>query len=197
MRKDRVEGKDPNLVAAAASASGIDELLDVLRPEAERYCLQFTHNRHDAEEVAQEAFLRVLATYPDVKEIERFRAVLFTVMSNLCISLSRRRVCREKYASKQETEFRSARPATDDDPARQALGKELSEAIENAFEVLPPNQRLALYLRSKQQLSYEDIAKAMGASIDDVKVWIHRGRKQMHRRLAPYLGSDKGVGTQE
>ena len=58
-----------------------------------------------------------------------------------------------------------------------------SEQIENALAELPENHRSALMLREFGELSYSEIAAALDATVDRVKVWIYRGRKQLAQLL--------------
>ena len=64
---------------------------------------------------------------------------------------------------------------------------ELEEAFTHALESLPENHRTALLLLKQQELSYEDIAATMGASVPSVKTWIFRGRQKLRELLRDHL----------
>jgi RNA polymerase sigma-70 factor (ECF subfamily) len=69
---------------------------------------------------------------------------------------------------------------------------ELEEAIEAALAELPPSQRAALLLLRFEDLSYKEIAQALGITVMAVKSLINRGREGLRRRLARFLGGRRG-----
>lgn len=170
------------------SPRAVEEWLEAVRPDALDYCNRRLRNDHDAEETTQEAIIRVLAGYPRLKDLSEFRAILFTILNHLCADLSRERVVQTSRLSRiSGSEIGSELR----DPAAQLLGRELTQSIAAAFALLPSNQRLALYLCTHEQMSYAEIAGAMGKSLAEVKIWIHRGRKRVQSQLSGYL-KDEG-----
>jgi RNA polymerase sigma-70 factor (ECF subfamily) len=167
----------------------VEEWLEAVRPEAIDYCNRRVRNDHDAEEATQEAIIRVLAGYPQVKELAEFRALLFTILNHLCTDLTRDRATQSERLTRYA---RGDSSRENKDPAAQLLGRELAQSIAEAFAQLPANQRLALYLCTHEQMSYDEIAGAMGKSLAEVKIWIHRGRKRVQAQLAGYL-KDEGA----
>ncbi len=63
---------------------------------------------------------------------------------------------------------------------------EIEEALEMALEKLPENQRTAILLLKQQELSYEEIARAMEAPVTSVKTWIHRARQTLKDQLRDF-----------
>jgi RNA polymerase sigma-70 factor (ECF subfamily) len=63
----------------------------------------------------------------------------------------------------------------------------LQEKIDEALAELPENQRTAILLCRRDDLSYEDIAKVLGCSVSATKSLIHRGRETLKEKLKPYL----------
>ena len=59
--------------------------------------------------------------------------------------------------------------------------------LERALMQLRPEHRAALYLRDYVGLSYADVAAALGASLGEVKIWIHRARQAVQKIIRPYL----------
>jgi RNA polymerase sigma-70 factor, ECF subfamily len=167
--------------------------LETVRPEAIAHCARLLNNEHDAEDAAQEGLIRVLAGYSHIKSLSEFRAVLFTILSRLCTDVARHR---KAHASAVELIRLRDSQSGESDPAARLVGGELAQATANAFADLPANQRLALYLLIHERMSYEKIATAMGKSLAEVKVWIHRGRKRVQATLSGYL-DDRGANNEK
>jgi RNA polymerase sigma-70 factor (ECF subfamily) len=75
-------------------------------------------------------------------------------------------------------------------PLRQLLAAELSEAVKRAVVSLPPLQREALVLFEYEELSLAEIADVVGADVGAVKARLARARENLRRQLAPYLAGD-------
>ena len=146
-----------------------------------RLAYRLTGNRHDAEDLTQEVFVRVfrsLSTYTP----GTFQGWLHRITTNLFLDLARRR---------QRIRFDSL---PDDAPERLA-GREPSPAeayddshldadIQAALEALPPEFRAAVVLCDIEGLSYEEIAATLGVKLGTVRSRIHRGRSQLRAALA-------------
>lgn len=143
------------------------------------YALGMIHNRHEAEDIAQESLLRLyrLSSTGQLRDGgSSARALVFTIAHNLAVD----RLRRERHTVPlDETE-----PAPQQgQPGEQAL---LREQLDRALADLPESHRSALMLREFGGLAYTEIASAMGANLGEVKVWIYRARK----RLAGLLDRD-------
>ena len=127
-------------------------------------------NRSDAEEAAQDAFVRAyraLAGYPAerIREL-RLRPWLTTIVLNVCRNRTRiRRVATTELAFEP-----AAEPATDPVAARHAR-----ETWAGLLSSLPPAQRTAIVLRHVDGLSYAEMAEALGRPEGTLKAQVHRG----------------------
>lgn len=72
-------------------------------------------------------------------------------------------------------------------PVQGLIDQELTDQVRKSIGRLPDNYRAALVLCEYDNLSYADIAKTLGASVPQVKTWIHRARRQMESMLQPYV----------
>ena len=138
------------------------------------YLLRMTGSPEDAEDLAQDAFLRVFRLWKAGRlrrDESAARSLVFKAAHNLAVDLLRKR----------------SRPLPDPPepapPPSVMDGEARRMAIAQALAQLPADQRGALLLREYGELSYAEIAKAMDATLDAVKVRIHRAR----RRLAELL----------
>jgi len=147
----------------------------------------------EAEDVAQNTFVQVWKSRARYERTAKFSTWLFTIARNLCLNEIRRR-SRHPAESLEET-FGE----TDDQPSRQfedknialatenVLHGELAKKIEEALAELPENQRTAILLCRRDEVSYEEIAEILGCSLSATKSIIHRGRETLKEKLKPYL----------
>jgi len=147
----------------------------------------------EAEDLAQNVFLQVYKSAARYQVASKFSTWLFTIARNLSLNEIRRR-SRHPADSLDATH-----PEQEDQPLHQfedhktfsppesLLQSELQEKIEQAMRGLPENQRTAILLCRRDDLSYEDIAKVLGCSVSATKSLIHRGRETLKEKLKPYL----------
>ncbi len=147
----------------------------------------------EAEDIAQNVFIQVHKSAARYHVSAKFTTWLFTIARNLCLNEIRRR-------SRHRTESLDAtHPLDDDQPAKQypdaknsspddsALHGELALKIEEALAALPENQRTAIILFQRQEMSYDEIAEILDCSLSSTKSLIHRGRETLKEKLKPYL----------
>jgi RNA polymerase sigma-70 factor (ECF subfamily) len=144
----------------------------------------------EAEDVAQTVFLKAFQGFAEVVESPSAAGWLKTTTRNMCLNHLSRYRARWQFFSELT---RPDRPDGGDfsdslvSPVSHALDleqAELREEIERALRALPDHQRVPLVLFHFEELSYQDIADSLGASIGKVKTDIHRGREAL-RRLLP------------
>jgi RNA polymerase sigma-70 factor (ECF subfamily) len=149
----------------------------------------------EAEDLAQNVFLRVYQSADRYQASAKFSTWIFTIARHLCLNEIRRR------ARHPEDSLESSQSESDDQPARQFqdnrtfsppqafLHGELERKIQQAVAELPEKQRLAVTLCQEQELSYEEIAEVLECSLSATKSLIHRGRETLKQKLKPYLQS--------
>jgi len=72
-------------------------------------------------------------------------------------------------------------------PVNQLLSKELNQVIQRSLSLLDDDQRLVFTLKIFQQHSYEEISEITGFSVPKLKTDLHRARREMRRRISPYV----------
>jgi len=171
--------EDAELVrqAQAGDLSAFDQL--VLRHQAAvyRYLYRMTRNSGDAEELTQQAFVRAWQGLARFRGQASFRTWLFRIATNLCFNhLTRRR----PFCDLPET--LAADPAVEPD---QLFRRKVQQtAIEAALARLPADQRSALIFSVYDQMSYAEVADAMGRSLASVNALLYRARMALRRHLA-------------
>ena len=146
-------------------------------------------NSSDAEDVAQQVFLRIWRNAKRYRPDAKFTTYLFTITRNLVFNETRRRG-RKKTVSADEREENShhlIKDSPDHQPDAEMLQAELRRAVDAAIASLPETQRIAVVLRSHDQLPYEEIAEVLGLSLPAVKSLLFRARTGLRETLGGYL----------
>jgi len=148
--------------------------------------LGILRNATDAEDAAQEAFIRAyekLHTY-DLKR--KFSTWLFTVTANLC----KNKLRRARFSVPLRDSYDA--PSPDDTPAEAAALDALQETVRRGLDRLRFEYRAPLTLRFYADLDYKDIADVLGIPEGTVKTRIHRGKQELKRWLEKEGGLDHG-----
>ena len=138
----------------------------------------FTGRRDEAEELAQEVFLRVFRSLQQFDLTTHFVPWLVRVSRNLCIDEHRSRA-REKAALVADELDPERTEDTGASPYRNLEEKELEQRVRRGLEALGEELRTALVLRDLQGLSYSEIAEVLHLAVGTVKSRIHRGRLEL------------------
>ncbi len=149
----------------------------------------------DAEDIAQQVFLRVWKSAPRYEPTAKFTTWLYTITRNLVFNDLRRRKSRPVTsfdAPAPSDESAAFAPVQFEDRAATApdailLETELQDAIAAAMDALPETQRMALILRRYEELPYEDIARVLDLTVPAVKSVLFRARTELREKLARYL----------
>jgi RNA polymerase sigma-70 factor (ECF subfamily) len=147
----------------------------------------------EAEDVAQQVFIKVFRAAPRWRPEAKFTTWLMTICRNCVftqLQRSRRRACEplESEAADGATAGESPHPDPDARPADALVQEEeMRRALEDAMARLPDAQRAALVLRQYEQLNYEDIARTLGTTVPSVKSLLFRAREALRARLEDYL----------
>jgi RNA polymerase sigma-70 factor (ECF subfamily) len=159
-----------------------ERLLDELRPVAFAIAYRMLGSVAEAEDVVQEALLRVHQTLDAGEEIASPRAFVATVSTRLAINALRSaRVRRERYVGEWLPE--PIITDGDDDPARHAeMADSLSLALLVLLESLSPEQRAVLLLHDVFDYGYAEIAAIVGKNQDNVRQLATRARRHVEER---------------
>jgi RNA polymerase sigma-70 factor (TIGR02957 family) len=168
-----------------------DELLDELRPVAFAIAYRMLGSVTEAEDIVQDALLRLHGALGEGQRIESPRAYVATVTTRLAIDeLRSARVRRERYVGDWLPEPIVTDPASD--PARQAeMADSLSLAMLVLLESLSPEQRAVLLLRDVFDYAYGEIAGIVGKSEDNVRQLAARARKHVDEGRPRFESSRK------
>ena len=165
--------------AKQGDADAFALLVQTYETSVYRLALRMCGNAHDAEEVAQEAFMAAWKGLPSFRGESKFSSWLYQLTTNEAINFLRKEK-RHRAATPLEDE---TEPATDDTAHRAAEAKELQQALQQALEALTPEHRQIFLLRQMRQLSYEEIGQLLGLESGTVKSRLNRAKKQLRQNL--------------
>ncbi|WP_179519680.1 RNA polymerase sigma factor SigE [Nocardioides perillae] len=172
-----------------------DEIVDRHTDRVYRLAYRLTGNRHDAEDLTQEVFVRVfrsLSTYSP----GTFEGWLHRITTNLFLDQARRRQRIRFDALSDERAARLASSAPH--PGEAYAARTFDDDVEAALATLTPDFRAAVVLCDVEGLTYEEIAEILGVKLGTVRSRIHRGRAQLRRALAhrePAAGRERYAGA--
>ncbi len=133
----------------------------------------------DAQDAAQEVWVRVWANIKGFKGESAFGTWLYRITVNTCLSIQRRESRREEREVEEETTHLSEPPGGDADPEAAVLNSERREEVRVALGSVRAEHRAALVLRHMEGLSYAEIAEVLDVPDGTAKGWVSRGRAAM------------------
>ncbi|MFQ5845705.1 MAG: RNA polymerase sigma factor [Planctomycetota bacterium] len=191
------ERSDVDLMLAfqAGDESAFSALLQRHRDAVVSLTYRYLGNREDAEDLAQEIFLKIYRARSRYRPEAKFTTWLYRISVNACLNEVRNRRNRPTFraASLHPSDDGDAAPALEDarseSPAAAVERTELRRQVRGAVDSLPERQRLALLLNKFHGLSYEELAQALDLSLQAVKSLLTRARQNLRRRIEPRLGA--------
>ena len=164
------------LSARRGSAEAYGELVTRYQAGVFNVCYRMTRERREADDLAQDTFVRVHARL-DSFDVEReFGPWVRRVAANLCLN----RLEAQKPVGELDEE-RDADPAQSPEAALEV--RERSEQVRDALVSLPAQYRAVVELRQFQEMSYQEIADELRLPLSDVKSHLFRARKLLAERL--------------
>lgn len=152
---------------------------------------RFVSDAAEAEDVAQEAFLKAYRALGSFRGDSAFYTWLYRIAintaKNALVSSRRRPVDFNLDLQDPEQYDRHAKLKEVDTPEGVLLTDEIREVVENAMAQLPEDLRTAIVLRELEGLSYEEIAEAMDCPVGTVRSRIFRAREAIDKKLKPLL----------
>jgi len=173
-------------------AGAYEELVRRYQDKVMATCVRMLGNREDAEDAAQEVFVKVYDALPRFDPRAKFSTWLFRVTTNHCLNVLRARRVRRLFSlqhSDAEPDGylrlaeRDPHPGPDGDVEQQELGRALWKAIDS----LPESQKVATVLARFGNLSYAEIAEVMETSVSAVESILHRAKRRLYRELSHLL----------
>ncbi|MFC7372837.1 RNA polymerase sigma factor SigW [Fictibacillus iocasae] len=160
-------------------------IVDLFKDKIFQLCYRMTGNRHEAEDLAQEAFLRAYMNIEKYNGEYKFSTWLFRIATNLCIDRLRKK--KPDYSLDAEVPGTDGANMYSQLSSKEPLPEETITESEKRMELqaeilkLPEKYRTAILLKYMEDMSLEEISQAMDIPVPTVKTRIHRGREALKK----------------
>lgn len=167
--------------------SAFEDVVGIFQNRIYQHCLRMVGNTHEAEDLAQEAFIRAYINIYSFDNNRKFSTWLYRIATNLTIDRLRKR--KPDYyldAEIKGTEGLNmySQLATDERlPEEEVEGLELQNHIHQEIASLPPIYRSIIILRYLEEFTLKEISEIMDIPLGTVKTRIHRGREALRKKL--------------
>jgi RNA polymerase sigma-70 factor (ECF subfamily) len=150
-----------------------------------RVAYQFAGNHHDAEDIAQDVFIKVFRSIDRFRQDAQLTSWLYRIVMNACIDHRRRSAPAGWAPFTDEAELKMLNTAEDGPgPEDAAYGSQLGVVLEAEIARLPPGQRLVFTMRHHEGLKLAEIAEALGLAEGTVKRQLHAAVHRLRGALA-------------
>lgn len=170
-----------------------DELYDTHRTAVYSFAYSLTQNRGEAEDLFQETWLRVAQYFPEVLDMNKVKAWLFTIMANLHKDALRKKRTRrrflfqKKWTTDQDMTGCEGLPEhASPDEIKASKQVEMGHAISQAVSNLPDQHRLVFMLKEVAGFKQSEISEILGMPIGTVKSVMFRAVKKLRQDLAAF-----------
>lgn len=161
------------------------KLIEKYKDMAFNIAFQICRNKEDAEEVAQDSFVKVYKSLNDFKENSKFSTWLYTIVYRTAISKTRK-----KYVTTVDIEDHHCVISDTQEQIIKLKHNEQKQYIEYALKYLNPEDRTIINLYYLESNSINEISKIIGMNDNNIKIRLYRARKQMYSKLKELLKED-------
>jgi RNA polymerase sigma-70 factor (ECF subfamily) len=177
---------DSDLVARAAAGDGaaFHALVERHRAMVYRLAFQFAGNHHDAEDIAQDVFIKVYRSIDRFRYDAQLTSWLYRIVMNACIDHRRRQSPAGWAPFTEDAEMKMVNtPEEGPGPEEQAYGGQIGDVLEAEIARLPPGQRLVFTMRHHEGLKLSEIASALDLAEGTVKRQLHAAVHRLRAAL--------------
>ena len=183
------------LAAQRGDEEAFAELVQRHRSAVVNLAYRYVSNRADAEDLAQEVFLRVHRARERYKPEAKFKTWLYRIAVNTSLNEIRNRKNRPTFGAAAlegtgvdpDTAAAAVPDESQPEPLATVENMEMKERVRAAVDSLPDRQRMALVLNKFHGLSYEELAETMEMTIPGIKSLLVRARANVRELIEPYL----------
>ena len=187
---------EPELIRAAQKGDqrAFEQLVRLYDQNVLRLAMNLLRSPEDANDVYQEAFLRVYKNLHNFRFDCSFHTWLYRIVSNLCLDALRKRKVRREESSVVATHEgyldrmdSVEEPRADADPERRLESKEVRQKIQEVLGGLTPRERAVFEMRHYQGMRLRTIGEVMGTSEEAAKNCLFRATQKMRAALGDFL----------
>jgi len=165
------------------------ELVELYKDKLYNLGYRMMGNPQEAEDVAQEAFLRAFKNLSKYDPKHKFSTWIYRIATNLCIDRMRKK--KADYSLDAEIDgieggdMYTRLASSERTPEEEVVRAETHGEVQRAIEALPDNYRAAVILKYMHDMSLQEIADILEVPVSTVKTRIHRGREALRNLLSP------------
>jgi RNA polymerase sigma-70 factor (ECF subfamily) len=181
-----VMSADADLISRAAGGdpSAFQALVERHRSMVYRVAYQFAGNHHDAEDIAQDVFIKVYRSLDRFRQDAQLTSWMYRIVMNACIDHRRRQRPASAAPFGDEAEQRMLNtPEDTPGPEERAYAGELGQVLESEIGRLPSGQRVVFVMRHHQGMKLCEIADALGLAEGTVKRQLHAAVHRLRHAL--------------
>ena len=168
-------------------ASAFEEILLAHQDRIYNLCRHMLGNAHDAEDAAQDTFLKAYQALPKFQPDASLYTWLYRIATNVCIDRRRKPVFESLFGGSDEGEQLVHDHASDaPSPEKLYQSKQLGQALQESLDRLSPKLRAIIVLKEIEELSYEEIADVLDISMGTVKSRIARAREELQKYMIQF-----------
>jgi len=168
----------------AGDALAFEELVRSYQHRVFGVAYRMLGNGSEAEEIAQETFLRAHRSLADFRGDAKLSTWLYAIASRLCLT---RLGSRERLMTRQGETGLLRLPHDAMGPDAELEQSEMEAALHRAIDELPDDRRIVVVLRDIEGLSYEEIAEALDIELGTVRSRLHRARMDLKDKMERFL----------
>lgn len=163
------------------------ELVELYKDKVYQISYRMLGNTHEAQDIAQEAFLRAYINLDSYDVNRKFSTWLFRITTNLSIDRIRKKkpdfYLDEEISGTDGLTLSSQLAASDDSPEDEVVMREMQDWVQNEILSLPVKYRSAIILKYIEDLSLKEISEILDLPVATIKTRIHRGREALRKKL--------------
>lgn len=184
-----MDRSDEELLAdvAGGDVPSLRELYERHRVRLMTYAYYAVGNRAQAEDLLQEAFIRIYRHAGEFDPGKRFSSWAYAITANLCRDELRKAWRRRRLGLRVDVDAGETQaPARTPSPRADAAGREFRDRLGREVAALPPEQREVVALRFLESMSYTEIAGVLGCPLGTVQSRLHAGVRALRERLGEF-----------
>ncbi|GAK04540.1 RNA polymerase sigma factor SigW [Geomicrobium sp. JCM 19037] len=171
----------------AGDPEAFAQIVEAYKDKVYQIAYRMVGNAQEAQDVAQEAFIRAYTNIDRYDTNRKFSTWLFRIATNLSIDKLRKK--KPDYSLDAEVsgteglDGYSQLAATDALPDEQVVTLEWQASIQEEINALPPKYRAAIILKYMEDLSLQEMSEILDLPVGTIKTHVHRGREALRKRL--------------
>ncbi|HEY0434592.1 MAG TPA: RNA polymerase sigma factor [Chitinophagaceae bacterium] len=151
--------------------------------------MRFTKNREDAEEVAQDIFVKAYRSLADFRGTAKFSTWLYTIVNTTCITFLRKKRVQVQSLDDERT-FEVADAQDSGFRANQVEQKSRQNMVNQAISMLGPDDAQIITLFYKHEQSLDEISRILGIEVNAAKVRLHRARTRLREKMEKHFAAE-------